>query len=118
MKNRSRLTLLIAAASMTCAIQVASPAQAQTPAQAQAQANTVDPAWFRTPEPQGTGARTIPVRSGQSLQDALNRAKPGDVVEIHEGVYKASRGFVILNSGTPAQWITVRAAAGRRRRST
>ncbi|QQP90152.1 hypothetical protein IGS68_02460 [Skermanella sp. TT6] len=116
MKTRSRLTLLVAAASMTCAIQAAGPAwaqtQAQTQAQAQAQANTVDPAWFRTPEPQGTGARTIPVRSGQSLQDALNRAKPGDVVEIHEGVHKASRGFVILNSGTPSQWITVRAAAG------
>ena len=79
-----------------------------------ASANAADPAWFQTPEPQGTGARTITVTSGQSLQDAFNKAQPGDIVEIAQGEYKASNGLVLLNSGTPAQWITVRAASGRR----
>jgi len=75
-------------------------------------ANAADPAWFQTPEPKGTGARTITVTSGQSLQDAFNKAQPGDIVEIAQGEYKASNGLVLLNSGTPAQWITVRAASG------
>src|SRR5688572_9175869 len=80
--------------------------------QVKAAAASVEPSWFRVPEPQGTGARTISVSSGQSLQDAFNKARPGDVVEIGAGVYKATNGFVLLNSGTPGQWITVRAAAG------
>ena len=65
-------------------------------------ANAADPAWFQTPEPKGTGARTITVTSGQSLQDAFNKAQPGDIVEIAQGEYKASNGLVLLNSGTPA----------------
>ena len=71
-----------------------------------------DPSWFRTPDPQGTGARTISVTSGQSLQDAFNKARPGDVVEIGPGEHRATNGVALLNSGTPGQWITVRAAPG------
>jgi hypothetical protein len=76
------------------------------------QVNTVDPAWFRTPEPKGLGSRKITVTSGQSLQDAFNKAQPGDVVEIGPGEYRATNGLVLLNSGTSEQWIAVRAAPG------
>ena len=100
MKMKFRLTLLVALATFS-----------GTQAQA-APASNSDPAWFKTPQPQGTGAKTITVTSGQSLQDAFNKAQPGDIVEIAQGEYKASNGLALLNSGTPAQWITVRAAPG------
>jgi hypothetical protein len=107
MKIRSRLLVVTALAALSCAAQIASGAAAN------AQASTsADPAWFQTPEPKGTGARTISVSNGQSLQDALNEARPGDIIEIQSGEYRATKGFAITSSGTPAQWITVRAAAG------
>jgi hypothetical protein len=95
MKIKFRLTLLVALAPLSGA----------------AYANA-DPSWFRTPEPQGTGARKISVTSGQSLQEAFDKAKPGDVIEIGSGEYRATNGVALFNSGTPSQWITVRAAPG------
>jgi hypothetical protein len=96
MKSKFCLTLLVALAASSVS----------------AHALAADPAWFKTPEPQGTGARTVSVTSGQSLQDAFNKAKPGDVIEIGAGEYRATNGVALLNSGTPGQWITVRAAPG------
>ena len=61
--------------------------------QVKAAAASNEPSWFRVPEPQGTGAKTITVTSGQSLQDAFNKAQPGDIVEIAQGEYKASKGW-------------------------
>lgn len=95
MKSKFCLTLLVALAAFSGAASAAA-----------------DPEWFKTPEPQGTGSRKVPVASGQSLQDAFNKAKPGDILEIGEGVYRATNGLALLNSGTPGQWITVRAAPG------
>jgi parallel beta-helix repeat protein len=37
--------------------------------------------------PAGAGARTIDVRQGDSIQAAVDRARPGDRVEIHPGTY-------------------------------
>lgn len=37
--------------------------------------------------PASAGARTIDVRKGDSIQAAVDRARPGDVVEIHPGTY-------------------------------
>jgi hypothetical protein len=95
MKTQFRLTLLVALALISGAPHA-----------------NADPSWFKTPEPKGSGARTISVTSGESLQDAFNKARPGDVIEIGPGEYRATNGVALLNSGTPGQWITVRAAPG------
>lgn len=107
MKIYLRLTFLAALATFPGLTQAANSAS-----QVKA-ASSADPSWFQTPKPQGTGARTITISSGQSLQDAFNKAQPGDTLEIGAGEYHAiSKGLVLLNSGTPGQWITIRAASG------
>jgi hypothetical protein len=104
MQSKLRFVTLITLATLTFAAQ---------PTATQAQAtNSVDPTWFRTPDPKGTGIRTVTVSNGQSLQRALNQAKPGDVIELHSGEYRATNGFVMLKSGTSDKWITLRAAPG------
>jgi hypothetical protein len=116
MKIYPCLTLLAALATFPGLTQVANSAGtasvSNTSASQVKPASSADPSWFQTPQPQGTGARTITVSGGQSLQDAFNKAQPGDTIEIGAGEYRATKGLVLLNSGTPAQWITIRAASG------
>ena len=69
MKSKFCLTLLVALAAFSGAASAAA-----------------DPEWFKTPEPQGTGSRKVSVASGQSLQDAFNKAKPGDILELDRRV--------------------------------
>src|SRR4051812_11301380 len=107
MKNVFSLVLLAVIASAASA-----PSAAFGAAKQSAPVSDTDPSWFRTPEAKGAGTRTVSVTSGQSLQDAFDKAQPGDVIEIGPGEYRASRGVVLLNSGTSNKWIVVRAASG------
>ncbi len=49
----------------------------------------------------------IDVSNSDDLQDALNKAKPGDVINLKEGTYKGA--FKInKNSGSPTKKITLK----------
>ncbi|TNE68775.1 MAG: hypothetical protein EP344_00975 [Bacteroidetes bacterium] len=59
-------------------------------------------------------AAILPVGPGQpypTLPAAVAAVQPGDTIEIHAGTYNGGLFFSNLK-GTPAQWITIRAAAG------
>lgn len=81
-------------------------------------ANDPDPAWYKTPQPQGTGLRTVPVSaSANAIRTALNSALPGDTIELAPGDHPVSGGNLLLSrSGTEQNWITIRGTAGSRPR--
>ncbi len=58
-------------------------------------------------------AADIQVQPGQSLRDAVMRARPGDRVLVHAGTY-AGGGWIGPIHGTPDAWITVLAVDGPR----
>ena len=55
-------------------------------------------------------ASTITVSSVAALQNAINEAKPGDVVLLKSGVYTTTADIMINNAGTKLQPITIAAA--------
>jgi len=55
-------------------------------------------------------ASTITVSSVAALQNAINEAKPGDVVLLKSGVYTTTADILINNAGTKLQPITIAAA--------
>jgi hypothetical protein len=76
-----------------------------------------DPDWYTTPEPLGLGGRTVVVTPGESptLAEALADARPGDIIELAPGTHLNTTGNLVLRtSGTVAQWIAIRGAAGSR----
>lgn len=54
-------------------------------------------------------AKTITVNSLPALQDAINRAAPGDVIVLKNGVYTAAADITISRQGTEAKPITISA---------
>lgn len=76
-----------------------------------------DPDWYTTPEPLGLGRRTVVVTPGgsTSLDGALADARPGDIIELAPGTHRNTTGNLVLRtSGTVAEWIAIRGAAGSR----
>ena len=75
-----------------------------------------DPSWYTTPTVAGLGARTITVTPGSSptLQDALDGARPGDVIELASGLHVPTTYNTLLmtSSGNGSSWIAIRPAAG------
>ena len=55
-------------------------------------------------------AGTITVSSVAALQNAINEAKPGDIVLLKSGVYTTTADILINNAGTKLQPITIAAA--------
>ena len=55
-------------------------------------------------------ASTITVSSVAALQNAINEAKPGDIVLLKSGVYTTTADILINNAGTKLQPITIAAA--------
>jgi len=55
-------------------------------------------------------ASTITVSSVAALQNAINEAKPGDVVLLKSGIYTTTTDILINNAGTKLQPITIAAA--------
>lgn len=54
-------------------------------------------------------AATVPVASVDELQKAINRAAPGDIIILKNGVYKTTGDIKIAQQGTRQQPITIRA---------
>ena len=60
----------------------------------------------------GTGygwAKTIVVKSIAALQSAINRASPGDVISVANGIYTTTEIITVRISGTASQPITITA---------
>jgi hypothetical protein len=77
----------------------------------------LDPDWYSTPEPLGLGRRTVVVTPGGTpgLAEALAGARPGDIIELAPGTHLNTTGNLVLRtSGTVAEWIAIRGAAGSR----
>jgi hypothetical protein len=74
-----------------------------------------DPTWYATPTPVGLGARTVtvPAAGSPTLEEALDDARPGDVIELGDGTHVNTGGNLVLSTpGTADAWIAIRAAAG------
>ena len=54
-------------------------------------------------------ATTITVASIAELQSAIDKAKPGDVILVKDGVYTTTADIVITNAGTKERPITIAA---------
>jgi poly(beta-D-mannuronate) lyase len=54
-------------------------------------------------------ANTITVSSIADLQKAINKAKPGDIIMLIDGVYAATEDIIVNNKGTQQEPITIAA---------
>lgn len=54
-------------------------------------------------------ARTITVSSIEALQNAINNAKPGDILLLSDGVYTTTANIIINKTGTESKPITIAA---------
>src|SRR3982751_6785783 len=54
-------------------------------------------------------AKDVTVTSLAELQTAINKAKPGDVIQLADGVYDASDDIVVTTVGTLSKPITIKA---------
>lgn len=77
-----------------------------------------DPDWYTTPTVTGVGARVIvvPTSGSPTLEEALEDAQPGDLIELAPGTHRvgAQGNHVISSSGTASAWIAIRGQAGAR----
>jgi hypothetical protein len=84
---------------------------APTPAPSGAPSTVALPqAYVNSAMPSTSGA-VIAVPANGDLQQAINQAKPGDVIELAQGA-TYSGNFVLPNKGSSTSWIVIRPAAG------
>src|SRR5690349_19055314 len=58
---------------------------------------------------QNVAAATIVVSSVADLQNAINKAAPGDIIQVSNGVYTTTADITIDRTGTAAKPITITA---------